>query len=459
MNGRELVITKGSQVKIQRVEWLPGYENWCPRGALSLLAGREGIGKSTIAASMCGHITRLEHTVLYLHSEDSREHTVAPRLKAAGADMDRVLFVDVRTEFTDSGVPVLPMDTQQLENIIIAHRVLLVVLDAATSFMSSQLSGKDDRQVRQYLEPLAQIAARQDCSVLGLCHFGKRDDNDTGKLILGSIAWSQVARSVLAAAIDEESGRIIVTNTKGNLAPRVRSEEIQIVSSVIHTNDGPAEVSKAEWLGETSRSARELLTRDDTDDTDRSEGEAWLEDYLLEQGKASSADVKRAAAKVGIAERTVKRAAKRLSVVYSTEGFPRRTYWSLPSPQSGHLTLTHGPTGPTGPTEPDLGKQVGPTGADSQSGHTLVNGPTGGLTAVTDGSTPSDAFGRVPTGNSAPTGVCVICGRDLTDVYEQWQSDGERCGKCLDADQCPHGKPPQRCGECIADRLNQETTA
>src|SRR5690606_38441844 len=131
-----------------------------------------------------------------------------------------------------------------------------------TSAMSSELSGKDDRQVRQFLEPLAQLAARRDCVVLGLCHFGKRDGNDTGKLILGSIAWSQVARSVLSVARDDESGNLIVTNTKGNLAPRTRSMEAVIESATVPTDDGVAEVGLLRWLGESERDARDLLAGD-----------------------------------------------------------------------------------------------------------------------------------------------------------------------------------------------------
>ncbi len=177
---RRLKVTRGSDVKMQRVKWV--MEHWIPAGSLTLLAGREGLGKSTIAAQICAQVTRgqLEgelhgtpRNVLYVHSEDSREFTVAPRLNAAGADMNRVLFVDVETSHTDSGTLILPLDTLALEKVIAQHQVAFVVLDAATSSMSSELSGKDDRAVRQYLEPLAQLAARQGCVVFGLCTSGK----------------------------------------------------------------------------------------------------------------------------------------------------------------------------------------------------------------------------------------------------------------------------------------------
>lgn len=389
---RRLKVTRGTEVKMQRVLWV--MPDWIPTGSLVLLAGREGLGKSTIAAELCAQITRgtLEgelrgtpRNVLYVHTEDAREFTVAPRLKAAGADMGRVLFVDVQTEMTDTGTLVLPLDTLALEQVIAEHDVAFVVLDAATSSMSSDLSGKDDRAVRQYLEPLSQLAGRRGCVVFGLCHFGKRDGADTGKLILGSIAWSQVARSVLSVAKDEETGNLIVTNTKGNLAPRIRSMEAEIVSTPVDTDDGRTEVGALRWLGETDRDARELLGEPDgSDREERSEAEAWLEDYLTEHGRAPAKDVKAAGRKEGLSDPTIKRAAKSLGVVYEMAGFPRTSLWSLPmqSDQADQFEVTREPTEPTEPTGRDLGKRREPTGAELQSAHAPVNEPTADPTVI-----------------------------------------------------------------------------
>ncbi|UPW02868.1 AAA family ATPase [Rhodococcus pyridinivorans] len=390
--GRRLKVTRGSEVKMQRVTWV--MEDWIPAGSLTLLAGREGLGKSTLAAQICAQITRgqlegelhgVPRNVLYVHSEDSREITVAPRLKAAGADMSRVLFVDVETSHTDSGTLILPLDTLALEKVIAQNQVAFMVLDAATSSMSSELSGKDDRAVRQYLEPLAQLASRQGCVVFGLCHFGKRDGADTGKLILGSIAWSQVARSVLSVAKDEETGNLVVTNTKGNLAPRVRSMEATITTTTITTEDGDTEVGALHWLGETTRDARELLAEPDgTDREDRNEAQAWLEDYLTEHGRTAAKTVKADGRKQGLSDATIKRAAKSLGVVYEMAGFPRTSMWSLPtqSDQSGQPSLTHEPTEPTEPTGADQRKRRELTGGETQWAHTPVNEPTTDPTAV-----------------------------------------------------------------------------
>ncbi|MFD6860546.1 AAA family ATPase [Rhodococcus sp. NPDC060090] len=445
--GRRLKVTRGADVKMQRVRWI--MEDWIPAGSLTLLAGREGLGKSTIAAEICAQVTRgtLEgelhgtpQNVLYVHSEDSREFTVAPRLKAAGADMNRVLFVDVETSHTDTGTLILPLDTLALEKVIAQHNVAFVVLDAATSSMSSELSGKDDRAVRQYLEPLAQLASRQGCVVFGLCHFGKRDGADTGKLILGSIAWSQVARSVLSVAKDEEDDNLVVTNTKGNLAPRTRSMKAEIKSTTITTEDGPAEVGVLKWLGETDRDARELLAEPDgTDREDRSEAAAWLEDYLTENGRTAAKDVKADARKAGLSEPTIKRAAKSLGVVYEMAGFPRTSLWSLPmqSDQWDQSGLTREPTEPTEPTGADQGKCCEPTGAETQSAHAPVNEPTGDPTAER----------HLTIVDSGPA-ACPICGTEHRGKAAQ---SHQVCAGCIAA----HGYPTacSRCGNSLPPKF------
>lgn len=389
-SGRRLVVTRGSEVRTRRVRWVD--PDWMPAGSLVLLAGREGLGKSTIAAEKSARVTRGElegewygqpRNVLYLHTEDARDFTVAPRLRAAGADMDRVLFVDVHTELTNTGTLILPADILGLDQLVVDEEVSFIVLDAATSAMSSELSGKDDRQVRQFLEPLAQLAARRDCVVLGLCHFGKRDGADTGKLILGSIAWSQVARSVLSVAKDEDSGNLVITNTKGNLAPRTRSMEAVIESATVPTDDGVAEVGVLRWIGESDRDARDLLAGEADDDTnERTAAEAWLEDYLTEHGQTPAKTVKAEARKQGYSDATVKRAAKSIRVHYEIAGFPRTSVWSLKSAQSDQRTPMHEPTEPTEPTGRDQRKRGEPIGEQTQSAQAHVYEPTADPTAA-----------------------------------------------------------------------------
>lgn len=331
-SGRQLRVTRGSDVKMRVIHWWEQY--LIPRGALTLLAGREGLGKSTIACAWAARETLSGNHILYIHSEDSREHTVVPRLTAAGADLNKVLFVDVKTDYTDEGNIVLPVDHEALNELIDEHKITFVILDAATSAMSASLSGKDDRDVRRFLEPLSQLAATRDIVVLGLVHFGKRDGADSGKLILGSIAWSQVARSVLSVALDPDSGNLVITGTKSNLAPKSRSVEARIRSTAISIGGEQTEIGVLEWLGETTADARDYLAGEDGQAN--RDVDDWLTSFL--KGPQKATEIFQAADANGYSKDQVKRAKKRVGAVANRPQNPGPWFWEIPTKQGAPST-------------------------------------------------------------------------------------------------------------------------
>lgn len=93
--GRRLRLTPASAVTPRPVRWL-----WNERlalGTLSLLGGREGIGKSIVECTLAADITRgrlpgicagTPRAVIIAATEDSWAHTIVPRL--IGADADEV---------------------------------------------------------------------------------------------------------------------------------------------------------------------------------------------------------------------------------------------------------------------------------------------------------------------------------------------------------------------------------
>lgn len=379
---RRLLVTRGSQVKAKRLIW------WelglILQYAINLLAAREGKGKSTVASSWAARETRNGGTVLWIGTEESREHAIVPRLIANGADMERIIFVDVETDL-GTGALIFPLDLTGIEKIIREQNVTMMFLDPAKAVVPPGFSGNDDIAVRQYLEPIASLADRRKVTIIGLAHFGKRTGTDSGQLMLGSVAWSQVARCVLSIAEDPDTGSRVLTNTKANYAGTDRSVEFRIVNTIVDTEDGPTEIGSVEWLGDTTVDARDLLGGDGDDDPgERTAAEYWLKDYLTANGPTPSKVVKSEARKESISEATLKRAKKKLGVADCSEGFPRTSTWYLPSQlNTSQLTPSREPTEPTEPTGRDQYKQDEPTGPDSQSAHVRTPEPTGGLTGPT----------------------------------------------------------------------------
>jgi len=439
---RRLVVTPASQVKLKRVRWL--MTNWLVLSGLNLLAGREGLGKSTLAMHIGAQLTTgvLEGelrgapaNVLYVATEDDPGYTIAPRFKAAGADMERVFFLSVHTDTTEDANVVLPMDMDAVEDVIRERQIKMVVLDAATSVMDSRLDGHDDRKVRQFLEPIAQSAAKNDYAVIGICHFGKRDGADTGKLILGSVAWSQVARSVLAVAQNEDSGELVITNTKKNLAATTSSAAARIVSATVSTEDGDTEVGRIEWLGDTDDDARELLRgADDDDRTERDDAVDWLREYLTAIARPKSAEVKKAGQVAGFSDRTLQRARKTLRVKIADEGFPRVTYWSLPDSDATDADARARAGGTTVTTGADLHKYD--ASGDSQSS---------GASRATHGHHWQDSTPTAPSAPPVVVNLCPECGERVPPGKVRHPE----CFRAREAQRLVDAAPPSRpCPEC-----------
>jgi hypothetical protein len=356
-------------------------------GSLALLAGREGVGKTTNAYTLAANITKgtlpgyyhgQPRAVIVAATEDSWEYTIVPRLMAAGADLDLVLRVDVTTpEGVDASLS-LPRDLAALEKTVTGYEVALIVLDPLMSRLDAGLDTHKDAEVRLALEPLVSIADRTGAAILGLIHVNKSYSTDPLTLIMGSRAFAAVARAVLFAMADsDEEGLYHLGQPKNNLGRTDLSTiDYRIVNiHVADTDEGPVWTSKIDWVGQSEHSIRDLLESAGEGAESRSatsEAADWLRDYLLSVGGTSeSAKVKEEGRRAGHSADALKRARTRVKVSAESSGFPRRTYWRLTvGAVSGETALT-APTAPTAPT----GAPVSAVSAVSASLQTFA--PTG----------------------------------------------------------------------------------
>lgn len=190
--GRALDVVWYRDVKHVAVKWV--WRNWIPYGYVTLLAGREKIGKSTLAVWIAaqasnGGLGGEPANVLYVSTEDSPALTIKPRIQAAMGDDSRIAYLQVTYDGEDStGTLALPRDLDLFEDLVTREQFELVVFDAATSVMGAEIDGYSDRAVRSCWEAVSRSAQRRGYSVLGLVHFGKASSDDAGRLILGSIA-------------------------------------------------------------------------------------------------------------------------------------------------------------------------------------------------------------------------------------------------------------------------------
>ena len=362
---RSVVLTPASGIVVKPVRWL--WKDRVPTSALSLEAGREGIGKSIHAASVAADVTRgrlagvyfgIPRSVIIAATEDSWEHTIVPRLLAAAADLDRIFRVEVRTADLIETTLSLPQDLDELERVIAEQDVALLVLDPLMSRLDSGLDTHKDSEVRKALEPLVALADRTGAAVLGLIHVNKSGSTDPLTSLMGSRAFAAVARAVLFVMTDpdDESVRLLgqAKNNLGRSDLPTLSFRIDGVK-VSDTVNGEVWSGKLEWVGESHRTIREALNAASESADARSalqEAADWLVDYLTEQGgTAESKAIKDAGQKYGHSASTLKRARASINAVVESHEMPRRSLWSLPSG-----TKCHGTT--TGPSVSSLGPVV-----------------------------------------------------------------------------------------------------
>ena len=271
-----VVLVNGSTLTPQPVRWL--WQYWLALGKLHILAGAPGQGKTTIALAAMATVTiggrwpdgtRCEPgNVLMWSGEDDPADTLLPRLMAAGADRARCYFVegtriDGELQAFD---PARDMAALELQAQIIGGIKLLVV-DPVVSAVAGD--SHKNTEVRRALQPLVDLASRLDAAVLGISHFSKGGaGSDPASRVVGSIAFTAVARVVLVAAkVKSEDGedRRILARGKSNIGPddggfEYLIEQLEALPGI--------QASRIAWGKAVEGSARELLTEpSDKDET------------------------------------------------------------------------------------------------------------------------------------------------------------------------------------------------
>ncbi|WP_399559038.1 AAA family ATPase (plasmid) [Streptomyces chartreusis] len=353
---RRLVLTPASKIRIRPVRWLwdttpdgepPTSHGRLPLNSLSIAAGGPGLGKSQFAAWMTAQITNgtlpgelygTPRSVIYAATEDSWSMTIAPRLIAAGADLERVFRVDVMDDERLHARLSLPVDTSLLGKAAEEYNVALLVADPLLSMIDATINDYRATEIRSALEPLVAAADRHRFSVLGLAHFTKNGGSDPVSRIAGSGAFGQLIRALLAFAKQEAedgSTEYVMSLEKNNLGREgLPSHTYAMVRADIDTPEGTSHTSRFVLGPESLTSVREVMRAETTgDSTSMGEAVEWLQGYLTDCGGSEvGRDVKKAARTEGFSDSTIDRARKKLRIKSKQQGFgkDRTSHWYLP---------------------------------------------------------------------------------------------------------------------------------
>jgi hypothetical protein len=418
LDRRQVDLVPASAVQMEQTRW--AWAHRIPLGGVTLLAGQEGSGKTTILADVLARATRGQlagdlHSepvaCVYATAEDSISRTLAPRMASAGADMDRVFFV--RVDGLDGGLTI-PGDLLALTEKMRTEGARLLVLDPLGAHLGGTLDTHRDASVRQALAPLAAYMDSLSAAAVGIMHWSKAPTTVALDRVNGSRGFTAAARAMLAVGEDpsDPSSKVLIL-AKSNLgrldvpALRYRIEGRHVADG----NGGVIATSGVAWLGEAAGiGVHDIFTQPENDEerTARDDLIAVIED-ALGAGCEDIPSVRSAVRNAGLdaSAKSIQRALTRMGVKRRPSGFGGK--WILE--RSGHLAevlpMTPVHTVQSDHTDSDLDLRDGspvhtdaPNGQCGRNGHSVrVIGPlsTVGSPPLSDDLFLDDEDDLVPT--------------------------------------------------------------
>lgn len=325
-----------ASLKPEPIRWL--WPGWLARGKLHVLAGAPGTGKTTLAMYLAACISAGKAFpdgsrpdpggVLIWSGEDDFTDTLVPRLVAAGADRNAILFVGDVSE-DRKRYPFDPArDVDQLKAAVVGN-VSLIIIDPLVSAVSQD--SHKNAEVRRSLAPLVDLAQRLDAALLGITHYSKgTQGKEPLERVTGSLAFGALARIVMGTirqqSEDDAPQKMMLARAKSNIGPDGGGFSYAFEQTEI---EGGISASRILWGAAVEGSARDLLAESDAEgDIEQRDAADWLQ-KLLKDKPLPVGEVKRHADEAGFKWRTVQRAMRKAGVKSHREGFGKPASWSL----------------------------------------------------------------------------------------------------------------------------------
>jgi hypothetical protein len=304
-----------------------------PYGTTTLVGGRPEMGKSLFTMYLAACVTQAGGSVLMANPEDQLANAIVPRLLAAGADPRLVHTLPRKIT--------LPADVGMLEELVRFHRISLVTIDPIAKHIRSN-------DPNTALEPLNAMAERTGCAVVGVHHLIKRLPKDAHPADafggasggwLGTVRMAHVFGPVSGA---EPEARFLAT-AKSNHKKRPPAVEFYAEGVDVEMYDGSVEeIPRLVFVGENPDTKPNAVVQykggeQDVDDkpldpSTRAVAAEFLT-LLLVKGGVPAKVVFEEAAKVGVSQKTCRRAADSLGVLRNRVGWGPGSHivWTLPA--------------------------------------------------------------------------------------------------------------------------------
>jgi putative DNA primase/helicase len=245
---RDAQLIVASDVIPKPKDWL--WEGHLLRGALELLSGLPGLGKSQVQINLVACVSAglpwpdgtagmKPANVIMLTAEDTLEQEVVPRLLAAKADLTRVHILKcIKSDgagqqfFLGEDLDVLEKTVAKIGN------VALITIDPITAYMGGKIDSHKTTEVRSQLGPLKDFAERMNVAISAITHPPKSSSQKAIDHFIGSQAFIAAGRigHVCIEEIDKDgdkTGRILFANAKNNPHTKMPTLAFRVVEEII----------------------------------------------------------------------------------------------------------------------------------------------------------------------------------------------------------------------------------
>lgn len=351
----EPVTSKGKKktdlnIPMKPVSWL--WDDTIVNGALTLLAGAQGEGKSQIACAFAAAITKMgkwpdgapapRGSVVFLSAEDSPTHALAPRLEAVGADRSKC-HLQPSMIVTKDGKKLLNIrDDLKAISALVENigDVRLLIVDPITAYIGGRDTTDSYRisDVRSTLTPLAEWAEQRGIAVIMITHFNKQGKGNVSARITDSGAFQHLARTILVCLREHDSfggetDRRLLLNAKNSYAKPAPGYAYEIQEAVVHEDRLPIETSRVEWCERVSVTPDQALAQQEYKPRAAEAAATTLADWLAE-GPLPAAEIEARTRNSVHSWRTMKQAKRELGVESHKMEFSGGWLWMLPEHDS-----------------------------------------------------------------------------------------------------------------------------
>ncbi len=337
----ELIGVRASHITPKLFRWL-----WLDKipQALTLWVGKPDNGKSLGLLDISARVSRGDDwpdgekntmgpsIVLYAATEDSKQATIIPRLKAANANLDNIIL-PLHSRVTDKkGAKEkynrrlnIKDDLKILRNAVNkVPEIKLIVFDPMNSYWPDVDENKA-KEIAPVLEAVAKFTEETGVTVIGLIHHSKRGDTDALGKVLGSVRVGGIARAVWEISKEKgkestEPGAIRMALVKGNVHKKRTGMKYHLEGVPLTIEGEITDVPRVIWDGVLDKSADQLLDdqRQDAKENRGGDSKLMLAKALintkLAEGPQLAREMYALAEADGIGTRTMQTAVSQLGV-------------------------------------------------------------------------------------------------------------------------------------------------